>query len=82
MTSILEQSSVYNRISVKSKINDLCGDKILKDMMMADVERTATQVLSEISTPPSKKAINHAWSQSKRTDSLSDFIFKVWRNDK
>jgi len=66
------------------KFKEVCPEHRLQDMYMIDVEKETLHAFKQIGYNPSKtvkKAIDKAWVNSNRTDSLYEFVYKVWRDD-
>lgn len=66
------------------KIEDICEPKRLQDMYMSDVENTTLEVFKQLNYTPSPKIkyhIDKTWVNSNRSDTLAEFIYKVWRFD-
>ena len=66
------------------KFKEVCPEHRLQDMYMIDVEKETLHAFEQIGYNPSKsvkKAIDKAWVNSNRTDSLYEFVYKVWRDD-
>ena len=69
---------------MRTQIEKLAPERKLSEMYMVDVQDAVFDVFSKIGYLPSKNithAIDVVWANSNRNDSLSEFIFQVWRND-
>lgn len=68
---------------VKSKIDEIVPSKNLENCMMVEVESWVIDTFNQIDYNPKnlKKSLDKAWYNASPSDSISDFVFDVWRYD-
>ena len=68
---------------VKSKIDEIAPSKNLKNCMMREVESWVSSIFNQIDYNPKnlKKSLDKAWHNASPSDTISDFVFNVWRYD-
>lgn len=68
---------------VKSKINKICPSKNLKNSMMREVESWVRSAFRQLGYIPKtyRESVDKAWHNASPSDSIADFVFKVWRYD-
>ena len=68
---------------VKSKIEEIAPSKILENSMMMEVESWVSSIFNQIDYKPKnlKKSIDKAWHNASPSDTISDFVYRVWRYD-
>ena len=68
---------------VKSQIDNAVPSKTLKDCMMVEVESWVADAFKQLDYVPKnlEKALDVTWHNASSSDTLSDFIYAVWRCD-
>lgn len=68
---------------VKSKIDNIAPSKTLENSMMMEVESWVSVTFNQIGYTPRnlKKSMDQAWHTTNVNESISDFVYRVWRID-
>lgn len=68
---------------VKSKIKEICPVKNLENSVMKEVESWVITTFNQMDYKPKnlKKSLDKAWHHSNTSDTISDFVYRVWRYD-
>lgn len=68
---------------IKSKIDEIAPSEILENSMMVEVESWVSDTFNQMGYHPKnlKKSLDEAWHNASPSDSIADFVFKVWRYD-
>ena len=68
---------------VKSKIDEIAPPQNLENSMMIEVESWVSSIFTQIGYNPNnlKKSLDMAWHNAKPSDTISDFVYQVWRFD-
>lgn len=68
---------------VKSKIDEIAPSKNLENSMMVEVESWVSSIFNQIDYHPKnlEKSVDRAWHNASPSDTISDFVYSVWRID-
>lgn len=68
---------------VKSKIDEIVPSKNLKNCMMREVESCVRSAFRQLGYIPKdyRKSLDKAWHNASPSDTISDFVYRVWRYD-
>ena len=68
---------------MKSKIDEVCPSKNLENCMMREVESCVRSAFRQLGYIPKsyRKSLDKAWHNASPSDTISDFVYSVWRID-
>lgn len=68
---------------VKSKIDEIVPSKNLENCMMREVESWVRSAFRQLNYIPRnyRKSVDRAWHNASPSDTVSDFVYSVWRID-